>query len=204
MKTTRSLAGILLGIALAANAAPLKTDLAHSSVSAVFKQMDVPVESSFKRFDARVDYDAAHPDKASARVDIDTASFDMGQADYNKEIAKKEWFNSAQFPKASFVSSSIKPAGAGKLTVTGKLTIKGLDILNEPYIRKLWKLNAGESYKEAYPDQFLAMLQAEDYFDNLARTGAEADIHEDTHTVDVTLTFVGGKLVPDNQRGRRR
>lgn len=125
MKTTRSLAGILLGVALAANAAPLKTDLARSSVSAVFKQMDVPVESSFKRFDARVDYDAAHPDKASARVDIDTASFDMGQADYNKEIAKKEWFNSAQFPKASFVSSSIKPAGAGKLTVTGKLTIKG-------------------------------------------------------------------------------
>ena len=48
------------------------------------------------------------------------------------------------------------------------------------------------------------MLQAEDYFDNLARTGAEADIHEDSHTVDVTLTFVGGKLVPDNQRGRRR
>lgn len=125
MKTTRSLAGILLGVALVANAAPLKTDVAHSSVSAVFKQMDVPVESSFKRFDARIDYDAAHPDKASARVDIDTASFDMGQADYNKEIAKKEWFNSAQFPKATFVSSSIKPAGAGKLTVTGKLTIKG-------------------------------------------------------------------------------
>jgi len=125
MKTTRSLAGILLGVALVANAAPLKTDVAHSSVSAVFKQMDVPVESSFKRFDARIDYDAAHPDKASARVDIDTASFDMGQADYNKEIAKKEWFNSAQFPKATFVSSSIKPAGSNKLTVTGKLTIKG-------------------------------------------------------------------------------
>jgi polyisoprenoid-binding protein YceI len=126
MKLTRAfLSSALLGIALIANAVPLKTDLARSSVSAVFKQMNVPVESSFKRFDARIDYDAAHPEKASARVDIDTASFDMGQADYNKEIAKKEWFNSAQFPKASFVSSSIKPAGAGKLAVTGKLTIKG-------------------------------------------------------------------------------
>jgi polyisoprenoid-binding protein YceI len=126
MKNIRTaLTGALLGIALAASAAPLKTDVAHSRVSAVFKQMDVPVESNFKRFNALIDYDAAHPEKASARVDIDTASFDMGQADYNKEIAKKEWFNSAQFPKASFVSSSIKPAGAGKLTVTGKLTIKG-------------------------------------------------------------------------------
>jgi polyisoprenoid-binding protein YceI len=126
MKNIRAaLTSALLGIALAASAAPLKTDVAHSRVSAVFKQMDVPVESNFKRFNALIDYDAAHPEKASARVDIDTASFDMGQADYNKEIAKKEWFNSAQFPKASFVSSSIKPAGAGKLNVTGKLTIKG-------------------------------------------------------------------------------
>lgn len=115
----------LLGLSLAAVAVPLKTDPAHSRVSAVFKQMNVPVESNFKRFDARIDYDAAHPEKASARVDIDTASFDMGQADYNKEIAKKEWFNSAQFPKATFVSTSIKPAGPGKLAVTGKLSIKG-------------------------------------------------------------------------------
>src|SRR6476469_8051230 len=130
MKTIRAalaatLSATLLGTALLAGAAPLKTDAAHSSVSAVFKQMNVPVESNFKRFTAVIDYDAAHPDKASARVDIDTASFDMGQADYNKEIAKKEWFNSAQFPKASFVSSAIRPAGAGKLAVTGKLTIKG-------------------------------------------------------------------------------
>jgi polyisoprenoid-binding protein YceI len=125
MQSTRALAGALLGVTLIASAAPLKTDVAHSSVSAVFKQMDVPVESNFKRFSAQIDYDAAHPEKATARVDIDTASFDMGQADYNKEIAKKEWFNSAQFPKASFVSSSIKPAAAGKLAVTGKLTIKG-------------------------------------------------------------------------------
>ena len=126
MKNIRAaLTGALLGIALAASAAPLKTDIAHSSVSAVFKQMNVPVESNFKRFTAQIDYDAAHPEKATARVDIDTASYDMGAADYNKEIAKKEWFNSAQFPKASFVSSAIKPAGAGKLAVTGKLTIKG-------------------------------------------------------------------------------
>lgn len=123
--TRTTLAAILAGTALMAVAAPLKTDVAHSSVSAIFKQMDVPVESNFKRFTAQIDYDAAHPDKATARVDIDTASFDMGSAEYNKEVAKKGWFNAAQFPKASFVSTAIKPAGAGKLTVVGKLTIKG-------------------------------------------------------------------------------
>ena len=126
MKLTRAtLAAVLAGTALIAAAVPLKTDLARSSVSAVFKQMDVPVESKFKSYNAQIDYDAAHPEKSTARVDIDTASFDIGQAEYNKEVAKKEWFNSAQYPKATFVSSSIKPAGAGKLNVAGKLTIKG-------------------------------------------------------------------------------
>jgi polyisoprenoid-binding protein YceI len=126
MKFTRSgIAALLAATALVAGAVPLKTDVAHSSVSATFKQMNVPVESNFKRFSAQIDYDAAHPDKATARVDIDTASFDLGSAEYNREVAKKDWFDSAQFPKASFVSTAIRPAGAGKLNVTGKLTIKG-------------------------------------------------------------------------------
>lgn len=120
-----TLLAALLGVALAASAAPLKTDSAKSTVSAVFRQMNVPVESNFKKFAAAIDYDAARPELAKATVEIETASLDVGDADMNKEVAKKEWFNSAQFPKASFVSSSIKPAGPGKLLVAGKLTIKG-------------------------------------------------------------------------------
>lgn len=111
--------------ATVATAAPLKTDLAKSSVSATFKQMNVPVEAKFKKFSASIDYDASKPDAAKASVEIDTASLDLGEAEMNKEVAKKEWFNAAQFPKASFVSTTIKAAGAGKLNVAGKLTIKG-------------------------------------------------------------------------------
>jgi len=120
-----TLLAALLAAAIAAVAAPLKTDVANSRVSATFKQMNVPVEAPFKRFTAQIDYDAAKPELAKANVEIDTASLDVGEADMNKEVAKKEWFNAAQFPKATFVSSAIKPAGAGKLTVSGKLTIKG-------------------------------------------------------------------------------
>lgn len=126
MKTLNKLALVsLLGVAFAASAAALKTDPAKSTVTATFKQMNVPIDAKFKKFTANIDYDAAKPDAAKATVEVDTGSMDLGDADYNKEVAKKEWFNAAQFPKATFVSSSIKPAGAGKLNVTGKLTIKG-------------------------------------------------------------------------------
>ncbi|MET3131034.1 polyisoprenoid-binding protein YceI [Oxalobacteraceae bacterium GrIS 1.11] len=124
--TQRALLVSLLGLSLAASAASLlKTDTAKSSVSAVFKQMNVPVEAKFKKFNIVIDYNPATPDAAKASVDIDTASLDIGEAEMNQEVAKKEWFNSAQFPKATFVSSAIKAAGAGKLNVTGKLSIKG-------------------------------------------------------------------------------
>lgn len=130
MKSTRSalrltLLATTLGVALAAHAAVLKLDPAKSSVSATFKQMNVPVEDKFKKFTAVIDYDAAKPDAAKATVEIDTASLDLGDPEYSKEVAKKEWFNAAQFPKATFVSTSIKAAGPGKLAVTGNLTIKG-------------------------------------------------------------------------------
>ncbi|EJL90786.1 hypothetical protein PMI16_01811 [Herbaspirillum sp. CF444] len=128
---TSVLAGGIAAISLVSSAiaAPLKVDTGKSTVSAVFKQLNVPVEAKFKKFTAQIDFDSAKPDAAKAGVDIDIASFDLGDAEYNKEVLKKEWFNAAQFPKASFVSSSIKaaagaPAGT-KYDVAGKLTIKG-------------------------------------------------------------------------------
>jgi hypothetical protein len=84
----------------------------------------------------------------------------------------------------------------------GKLTIEGLDLIGEPAMRKLWGLKEGAPYRESYPDNFLAMVQAEGYFDNLARTSTSADIHDDTHTVDVKLTFLGAKQAADKDKQR--
>ncbi len=128
MKTT-TIFKILMLLAVTSDGAtwatPLKIDPAKSTVSAVFKQIGVAVESRFMKFGAQIDFDAASPDTSKASVDIDVASFDLGDPDYNREVLKKEWFNAAQFPKASFVSSKIRGNGPGKLEVSGKLTIKG-------------------------------------------------------------------------------
>jgi len=80
-----------------AMAAPLKVDPAKSTVTAVFKQLSVPVEAKFKKFTAQIDFDSAKAESAKASVDIDIASFDLGEAEYNKEVQKKEWFNAGQF-----------------------------------------------------------------------------------------------------------
>ncbi|HEX7635598.1 MAG TPA: YceI family protein [Noviherbaspirillum sp.] len=121
----RAVAALALLLALPSLAAALKTDTAKSSVSAVFKQLNVPVEAKFRKFNAQIDFDSAKPEASKASVEIDIPSFDLGDPEYNKEVQKKEWFNGGQFPKATFVSSALKPAANGKFNVTGKLTIKG-------------------------------------------------------------------------------
>jgi polyisoprenoid-binding protein YceI len=123
--TRPALLAVLLAATVAGQAAPLKTDAAKSSIGVTFKAMNVPVDAKFKKFSAQIDYDPAKPDAAKAVVDVETASLDVGEAEMNKEVVKKEWFNAPQFPKANFTSTSIKANGPGKLAVTGKLTIKG-------------------------------------------------------------------------------
>jgi polyisoprenoid-binding protein YceI len=106
-------------------AAMFKTDNAKSSVTIIFKQLGVPVEVPFKKFAIALDYNAAKPENAKAQVDIDIGSFDLGDAEYNAEVMKKDWFNAAQFPKARFVSTSLKAKADGSIDVSGKLSIKG-------------------------------------------------------------------------------
>jgi len=116
-------AGAVFGttFSLDANAA----DVAKNSVTAVFKQMNVPVEGRFNHFNADVHFDPANVAASSAKIDVEVASFDIGAPEYNSEVAGDEWFDAAHFPHATFVSTRIQPGANGAYSVAGKLTIRG-------------------------------------------------------------------------------
>ena len=103
-----------------------QVDAAKSSVTATGKQLGVPMDIKFGKFDAAVNYNTANVAASTAKVDIDINSVDVGSKEYNDELKKKDWFNAAQYPKATFVSSAFKPGANGKVDVVGKLTIKGV------------------------------------------------------------------------------
>ena len=106
--------------------AALKIDTAKSRLSASFKQMNVPMEGQFKKFSAQIEFNPAKLDASKADIDIDMNSFDLGDAEFNKEVSKKTWFNTPQYPKARFMSTSMKSIGSGKVEALGKLSIKGI------------------------------------------------------------------------------
>jgi polyisoprenoid-binding protein YceI len=98
---------------------------AQSELTFTFKQMGVPVEGRFRRFDARVLLDPARPEGGSISFTIDTASATLGVAEIDAELPKPEWLAVARFPQASFVSSRVRAIDASRFEVVGKLSLKG-------------------------------------------------------------------------------
>ena len=103
-----------------------KLNPAQSDVSFTFKQMGVPVDGKFKKFDAQINFDAAKLDASRVTFTVDIASTTIGDPATDAELPKSTWFNTSKFPQAIFVSSSIKALGAGKYEAAGKLSVKGI------------------------------------------------------------------------------
>lgn len=98
----------------------------QSEIKFTFKQLGVPVTGQFKAFDAQIKLDPKELATSSVNVKVDTGSATIGVPDTEAELAKPLWFNTAQFPQATFTSSSIKALGDGKYEAQGTLDIKGV------------------------------------------------------------------------------
>lgn len=114
----------LLGAAPAAFAQQ-KLVPAQSEIAFVSKQMGVPVEGKFRKFDAQVAFDPKKPEAARIAFTVDLGSASLGSAESEAELVKPAWFNTPKFPQATFQSTAVKGLGGGKFEVAGKLTIKG-------------------------------------------------------------------------------
>ncbi len=120
-----TVAGLALAFALTVLAADTNIDAKTSRITATFRQEGVSVDAEFTRFSGHIVYDAGNVTASSAVLEVETGSFDIGDAEYNAEVRKKEWFDSSAFPRATFRSTAIRPGSAGKFDATGTLNLKG-------------------------------------------------------------------------------
>ncbi|WP_291587334.1 YceI family protein [Comamonas sp. UBA7528] len=98
---------------------------AQSSINFTAKQMGVPLQGQFKKFDAQVSFDTAKPETSKIHFTVETGSATMGSKETDSNLLGADWFNIAKFPKATFDSTAVKALGGGKYQVDGTLTIKG-------------------------------------------------------------------------------
>jgi polyisoprenoid-binding protein YceI len=98
---------------------------AQSEISFTSKQMGVPVDGKFRKWDAQMSFDPKKLDASRVAFSIDTGSASFGSPETDAEVPKAPWFNAAKFPQATFQSSGIKAVGGNRFEVAGKLSIKG-------------------------------------------------------------------------------
>lgn len=104
----------------------LNIDTSHSGVHFVVRHMVVSkVRGSFGQFSGTVDYDVDNVENSKVAVEIDAASIDTREAKRDAHLRSADFFDVEQFPKLTFVSTSVKKAG-DNLAVTGDLTIHGV------------------------------------------------------------------------------
>lgn len=85
-----------------------------------------------------------------------------------------------------------------------KLEVKGLDLITEPVIRKLWALKEDQPFRNSYPQYFLDRVRADGIFDDLGETKFEVKLDDAAGAVDVTLFFKGEKAAESGGPRRRR
>lgn len=124
-----SLTTLLLAAPLAAQANPTQwqLDASHSEVGFKVRHLMVAnVRGGFNKFDAKLTLDEKDISKSKLSVDIDAASIDTNDAKRDEHLRSPDFFDTAKFPKLTFVSTAVKKAGKDKLAVTGDLTIRGV------------------------------------------------------------------------------
>lgn len=70
--------------------------------------------------------DKAIPANSKVSVTFQIANLRTGVAKLDEHLMKPDFFDVAQFPTATFVSTSVKPEGATGAEITGNLTLHGV------------------------------------------------------------------------------
>jgi polyisoprenoid-binding protein YceI len=111
-------------------------DKAHARVTFTITHMAVSdVEGSFKDFDATIV--ASKPDFSDAKFDmvIKTNSVNTDNDQRDNHLRTAEFFDAANKPTLTFVSTKVTPTSANHYKLTGNLTLGGV---TKPATFELW------------------------------------------------------------------
>jgi polyisoprenoid-binding protein YceI len=111
----------------AAQAGTWQIDPNHSSAQFSVRHLGVStVRGAFMKVAGSAKHDPADPSKDSLEATIDTNSVDTRVQMRDNDLRSPNFFDVQKYPTITFHSKTTKVAGAGKLQITGDLTIHGV------------------------------------------------------------------------------
>jgi polyisoprenoid-binding protein YceI len=102
-------------------------DSGHSEIGFVVKHLMISkVRGMFKTFNGTLITDTDDFTNAKISFEADTASVDTNNSQRDEHIKSADFFDVAQFPKLTFVSTSFSKKSEGVYTLIGTLTLHGV------------------------------------------------------------------------------
>ena len=116
----------LLSLAAIAQATDFTIDPAHSSVGFNVRHIVSHVKGQFNEFSGYFSYDPKAPEKSSVDAVIQTKSINTNMDKRDGHLRSPDFFDVEKYPTMTFKSTSAKSSGAGKMDISGTLTIHGV------------------------------------------------------------------------------
>lgn len=111
----------------AAPAGAYKLDSRHASVVGRISHLGLSdFTLKFRTFDASYAFDPAHSQASRLDITLDLASVDSGVAALDTELKGERFFDTAKYPTAHFVSTSIGAVKGDHALVQGELELHGV------------------------------------------------------------------------------
>jgi polyisoprenoid-binding protein YceI len=102
-------------------------DPAHTAAQFSVRHLAIStVRGAFSKVTGTVIFDDKDASKSSVDVTIDVSTVDTREPNRDKDLMSDHFFDVAHYPTMTFKSTKVEQAGAGKLKVTGNLTIHGV------------------------------------------------------------------------------
>lgn len=121
------IAAVALAATAAAQAGTWQIDPNHSAAQFAVRHLGVStVRGAFTKVSGSAKYDLADPTKDSVEVTIDANSVDTRVEMRDNDLRSPNYLDVQKYPTITFHSKQTKSAGAGKLQITGDLTIHGV------------------------------------------------------------------------------
>ena len=117
---------ILTALALPAMAKNWQVDPAHSTLTFTNSYQGVEYTGRFRRFDAVIDYDPGDLAHAKFDVTVDITSLDTRNSERDHTALGADFFDTAKFPKAHFVTTAFHKTTDGKVIADGVLMLRGV------------------------------------------------------------------------------
>lgn len=125
--TSALLAGLLVPLAWGeARAAEWKILPDQSEIGFSGSAAGQTIEGVFEEFSGDVKFDPAAPEQTEATIIIQIGSVSTGNSDVDGTLPGSDWFNTSEYPQATFTAdSAVKAGGENAYLLNGTLELKG-------------------------------------------------------------------------------